>query len=142
MPAVPSPEVALSITLAVCGGRELDDWALVREAMDSIHDSHTIDKLISGGCRGADKLAEDWAHLNLVDTDVYEANFAQHGKSAGPRRNQEMLDLGKPDMLLAFPGGRGTADMVRRSIKSGIPVAIVDGASATIVFLEATKRDA
>lgn len=126
----------MSITLAVCGGRELDDWALVREALDSIHESDGVDRLVTGGCRGADKLAEDWASLNLVDTDIYEANWEQHGKGAGPIRNQEMLDLGKPDMLLAFPGGRGTSDMTKRALKSGIRVAIVDRATATIIFLE------
>lgn len=126
----------MSITLAVCGGRELDDWALVREALDSIHEKDGVGRLITGGCRGADKLAEDWANLNLVDTDVFEASWEKYGKGAGPRRNQDMLDIGKPDMLLAFPGGRGSADMVKRALKSGIPVAIVDGASATIVFLK------
>lgn len=125
----------MAITLAVCGGRELDDWALVREALDSIHEKDGVERLITGGCRGADKLSEDWANLNLVDTDIYEANWEQHGKAAGPIRNQEMLDLGKPDLLLAFPGGRGTKDMTERALKSGIPVAIVDQRTATIVFL-------
>lgn len=46
----------------------------------------------------------------------------KYGKSAGPIRNQTMLDDGKPDLVLAFPGGRGTADMVAKAEKHGIPV--------------------
>lgn len=130
----------MTITIAVCGGREFSDWELVREALDSVRKDPGLDKLITGGCRGADKLAEDWANLNLVDLEVFEANWEQYGKSAGPIRNQEMLDLGKPDLLLAFPGGRGTSDMVKRALKSGIKIAIVDSSSATIVFLEPAKR--
>jgi hypothetical protein len=42
------------------------------------------------------------------------------GRSGGPKRNQQMLEEGKPDLVLAFPGGRGTADMVRRA-PSGVP---------------------
>ena len=43
-------------------------------------------------------------------------------KSAGHIRNQVMLDKGKPDVVVAFPGGRGTADMVRRAEGAGIEV--------------------
>jgi hypothetical protein len=45
------------------------------------------------------------------------------GRKAGPIRNQRMLDEHAPDLVVAFPGGRGTADMVRRARKSGVEVA-------------------
>jgi hypothetical protein len=37
-------------------------------------------------------------------------------------RNQAMLDYGKPDLVVAFPGGKGTADMVRRARVAGVKV--------------------
>lgn len=43
-------------------------------------------------------------------------------RSAGPKRNQRMLDKGKPDLVLAFPGGDGTADMVRKAKSAGVPI--------------------
>jgi hypothetical protein len=59
-------------------------------------------------------MAEWWAEGIGVRCDVYEADWISLGRKAGPIRNQRMLEEGKPDLVMAFPGGRGTADMVRR----------------------------
>jgi hypothetical protein len=53
---------------------------------------------------------------------VYKAEWDKHGRAAGPIRNQQMLDDGKPDLVLAFAGGRGTDDMCRRAREAGIEV--------------------
>src|SRR5262249_48090233 len=50
---------------------------------------------------------------------------AQYGRSAGPRRNSEMLLKG-PEMLLAFPGGKGTADMVDKAERYGLEILKID----------------
>ena len=65
--------------------------------------------------RGADRFAQEWANANGVAWIVYDANWTKHGRAAGPIRNQQMLDEGRPTLVVAFPGGRGTADMVRRA---------------------------
>ena len=81
-----------------------------------------ITHVIHGGSSGADALAGRWAHLASIPYTVYPANWERHGKAAGPLRNQRMLDEGKPDLVIAFPGGRGTADMVRRAKEAGVEV--------------------
>jgi len=53
---------------------------------------------------------------------MVRAKWSKHGRAAGPIRNQEMIDECKPDLVVAFPGGRGTADMVRRAKAAGIRV--------------------
>jgi hypothetical protein len=78
--------------------------------------------IIHGGANGADQLADDYAVVSWKDVMVFKANWDREGKSAGPKRNQQMLDEGKPDVVVAFPGGRGTADMVRRAKKAGVQV--------------------
>ncbi len=55
---------------------------------------------------------------------VFRALWERHGRAAGVIRNQAMLDYGI-DLVLAFPGGRGTADMVRRARSAGVAVAAV-----------------
>jgi len=79
-------------------------------------------ELIFGGASGADQHALDWAIVNWVKHRVYEAKWKESGKAAGVLRNQRMLDEGKPHMGVAFPGGRGTADMTARLRKARIPV--------------------
>jgi hypothetical protein len=78
--------------------------------------------IISGGARGADQMAIDWAVVHWTGLEVYQAKWALHGRAAGPIRNQQMIDKGKPDKGLAFPGGSGTADMTRRLKAAGIPI--------------------
>lgn len=82
--------------------------------------------LIHGAAKGADQLASEWAWENGVGAASYPANWEKHGRAAGPIRNQRMLDEGKPDIVIAFPGGRGTADLVSRAEKAGIRVIKVD----------------
>jgi len=107
----------------VCGGRNYADQAEVYRALDNIHwPSARIKLVITGGAKGADRHAESWAGWCAVPCNTYPADWHTHGLSAGPRRNKLMLDEGKPDLVLAFPGGLGTLDMVRRAIKAGVPV--------------------
>lgn len=78
--------------------------------------------IISGKARGVDSAAIDWAITQWAQWEEYPADWKKYGNRAGPIRNQQMIDEGKPDLVIAFPGGGGTADMVRRSKKAGIPV--------------------
>jgi hypothetical protein len=78
--------------------------------------------IIQGGADGADECARIYAGAYSVECITFAADWKKHGKAAGPIRNQKMIDEGKPECVLAFPGGRGTADMVRRAMASGIHV--------------------
>lgn len=79
--------------------------------------------IIHGACRsGADLWADEWAVVNWTQIEEYPADWAKYGRAAGPIRNRRMISEGKPDLVLAFPGGRGTSDMVRRAELAGITV--------------------
>src|SRR5882672_7909105 len=106
----------------VCGGRDFNDFDALCHELGGAHAANAIVEVIEGGARGADQLAHDWAKLNGVQTIAYLADWESHGRAAGPLRNQRMLDEGKPDLVIAFPGGKGTADMVRRAKAASIPV--------------------
>jgi predicted polyphosphate/ATP-dependent NAD kinase len=93
--------------------------------LDAMHRALGIDVLIEGDARGADRIAGYWARKNRVINLKFRADWNAHGKAAGAIRNQQMLDEGKPTHVLAFPGGRGTADMVRRAVAACVPVVTV-----------------
>jgi len=112
----------MAIVLAVCGGRDFNYKATVFNALDAIHSETPIERLLTGGCRGADLQAEDWAEEHYVPIITFNADWGTNGRKAGPIRNQLILDDGKPDVLLAFPGGKGTEDMKRRARKAGIKI--------------------
>ncbi|MBA9069574.1 hypothetical protein FHR71_003335 [Methylobacterium sp. RAS18] len=111
----------------VCGGRDFGDHMAVCRALAPYKpvpwnavSEHII---IHGGCpTGADKFADEWCGTFGVRMRVFLADWSKHGRAAGPIRNRRMIDEGQPDLVLAFPGGRGTADMVRRARAANIEV--------------------
>lgn len=103
----------------VCGGRDFTNYDCVNRILSKLHNDTPITTIISGRARGADALGEKWATERAIQIAGYPANWNRDGKAAGPIRNQQMLDEGKPDLVVAFPGGSGTIDMWRRTIKSG-----------------------
>lgn len=111
----------------VCGGRcygesDTDQMAEIYFALRDIHERTPISALIQGGATGADQCAARLATELGIKVVTVPADWRTHGKAAGPIRNQRMIDDFKPDLVLAFPGGRGTADMVARAKAAGIPV--------------------
>lgn len=104
----------------VCGGRTYRDWATVCRVLDGL--TRAPDWIIHGGAKGADALASQWAHSRDVAQERYDADWEKHGRAAGPIRNQQMIVEGKPHLVVAFPGGKGTADMVRRAKAAFIEV--------------------
>lgn len=111
----------------VCGGRDYTNSSKVWSEMDRVRRTaaHGALVVIQGGARGADEIVRDWCRHHEVPYDNYPADWKTHGKAAGPIRNQRMIDEGKPDLVVAFPGGRGTADMVKRATAARIQVILI-----------------
>ena len=78
--------------------------------------------IIHGGATGADTLAGVAAEWFNWKCEVYPADWKTHGKKAGILRNIQMLEESKPDLVIAFPGGRGTAHMVKIAREAGVEV--------------------
>lgn len=113
-------------TVIICGGRDFDNREMLFARLDDFH-QHTvkITRLIHGGARGADTLAGEWATARGVEAIACPANWKQHGRGAGPIRNQKMLDENNVAWVIAFQGGRGTADMTRRARRSSVSTWVV-----------------
>jgi hypothetical protein len=96
----------------VTGGRDFQDERLVFLVLEYLNP----EKVIQGGAAGADALARAWAaKLGGVPCETFEADWATHGKAAGPIRNREMLFRYPYAVVVAFPGGRGTEDCVKQA---------------------------
>ena len=104
----------------VCGGRDYNDADRIGSVLWRLEPFPSM--IIHGCASGADTLAGSWAERYGVPVAEYPADWKAHGKGAGPIRNAKMLLDAKPDLVVAFPGGRGTADMVRKATDAGVPV--------------------
>jgi hypothetical protein len=106
----------------VCGGRDYGNAEKLNSVLSAMHHVSPFALLIHGGARGADRLANQWAVHQKVPRAAFYANWSEHGKAAGPMRNAMMLEQGKPDVVVAFHGGRGTSDMLRKARAAGVKV--------------------
>jgi hypothetical protein len=111
----------------VCGDRNWTNKEAIRAQL--LHRKGYIDGIIEGGARGADSLAGECADELEIFCMVFPAEWDKYGKAAGPIRNQQMLNEGKPDLVLAFhkdiENSKGTKHMVKISRKAGIPVEVI-----------------
>lgn len=133
--------------ILVCGGRKYNNKQLVNITLDGLQARHRYIHIIEGGATGADTLARNWAKEvgKIIPTyvtyqtfkanwdDLSEPCFAKvrgskvYNALAGQKRNQQMLDEGKPDLVVAFPGGKGTADMIHRAKAADVKVIEIKG---------------
>jgi hypothetical protein len=102
----------------VCGGRNYDDYNHVVKILDWL----PITLIIHGGATGADALAGKYAYEKTLSWVSYCADWDRHGRRAGYIRNLQMLDEGKPDLVVAFPGGKGTTMMIKLAKEAAVPV--------------------
>lgn len=118
--------------IAVTGGGDYDDLKVVNSTLTSLHTGGhllrpltRISLIVQGGCTGADELARGWAIMNVVQFctfPVTETQWLKVGRRAGPARNRLMLEVTRPNLLVAFPGGGGTANCVKTARELGIEV--------------------
>lgn len=111
------------LRIIVCGGRDFDDYTTVRRALFALHEGPRgpVKCVFHGNARGADSEADRWCREFRISAFPCPAEWAKYGRRAGPIRNQNMLG-NKVDLVLAFPGGAGTADMKKRARKAGVEV--------------------
>lgn len=111
------------MTVLVCGGRDYQNWKAGWSMLDEASEEFgPFEKLVNGGAAGADAMSSQWGLSRGLWVKQFPADWDTHGKAAGPIRNAMMLAEQKPDLVVALPGGRGTADMVRKAKAAGVRV--------------------
>jgi len=106
----------------VCGGRDFVDVPFIQKTLDKYLQEFGFDVLIEGDARGVDRIAGYWARKHKLTNLKYPADWEMHGKAAGYIRNRQMLEEGQPDLVIAFPGGKGTANMIKIAKDAGVNV--------------------
>lgn len=105
----------------VCGGRDFADERAVWRALYPLGRMYGPVTIVHGAARGADSLAGRIADRIGYEVETYPADWKAHGKAAGPIRNRQMLATGI-DLVVAFPGGRGTDHMKKIAREAGVDV--------------------
>jgi hypothetical protein len=116
------------VRVLVCGSRNWHDYDIILNTLadECIACSGNIEVVIEGECRGGDLLGKRAAQEMGIPILPFPADWAKYGKSAGIRRNAQMLVEGNPDSVLAFQinGSPGTGNMITIAADVGIPVKV------------------
>lgn len=104
----------------VTGGTDFRDRELMHATLDSLKQPITL--VMAGDERGAESMALDWAESHGVEFKEFYSDYQGHGPAGFRLRNQRMIESGDPDLVIAFAGGRVSADMVRRASRMAINV--------------------
>lgn len=115
----------------ICGGRDFSDQTMFDDIMSRLLEMFGCpERVIHGAAKGADAMAAAWADRMAIPSIAIPADWATHGKAAGPLRNEEMLKR-EPHRVIAFPGGKGTADMLCRAKKRIPEITVIEIQSKT-----------
>lgn len=107
--------------ILVCGGRYAFDTNFIFATLDEYRKFFApVFCIIQGEARGTDYIAKCWAKRNGIACIGVEANWDFYDKSAGPTRNYWMTQFCSPELILAFPGNKGTENMVQTGKRLGI----------------------
>ena len=113
--------------VVIAGCRDYNDYDEAKEYIDlclcDIKNENEI-VIVSGGAKGADALGERYATENGFLIERYLADWDTYGKSAGPKRNEKMAEVG--DYIICFWDGksRGTKSMIDYAKKYKKPIRI------------------
>ena len=114
----------MTINVLIYGGRDFVPTGQDYSWLNAMFRDYAPGEItvISGEARGADITGRIWATASGHEVVRYPADWNTHGKAAGFIRNKQMLEEGKPDYAVEFPGGKGTAHMRGLLDKAGVEV--------------------
>jgi ribonucleotide reductase alpha subunit len=109
----------------IAGGRDFDDYDLLKQKCNNILQNQDEVIIISGGAKGADSLGERYGKEKGYNVEVFSPKWNEYGKKAGPIRNQEMAT--NSNALIAFWDGKskGTKHMIDTATDEGLLVRII-----------------
>ena len=121
------------IKVVIAGSRLFNNQDLFDNSLHDIllkYDTEELE-IISGGCTGADNLAEEYAESWGIKFREFPAYWNVYGKAAGPMRNEEMAKYASQSekgILIAFPIGesKGTRNMIRAAKRYGLEIHVIE----------------
>jgi hypothetical protein len=101
--------------LAIVGSRSFDDYDLVKQKLKGLD----VTEIVSGGAKGADSLAEQYAKENNIPIKIFKPDWSRFGRSAGMVRNKDIVDYS--EKVIAFWDGesKGTKNSIYLSKRQG-----------------------
>ena len=120
----------IPLRILICGDRNWKNKKIIYSSIKKIRNNmYNIECIIEGKAKGADIIGKEVAIFNKILFYEYPAEWIKYGIGAGMIRNQQMIDEGKPNLVLAFhnniENSKGTKDMIQRAKKNNIETVLI-----------------
>lgn len=117
----------MRLKVIIAGSRTITDYDLVKPVLEAWQHRleskwHVISEIVSGTARGVDKLGEMYAQENDIEVVRFPADWAHHGKGAGPIRNEQMAEYADVLFLIWDGESRGSANMKKMAQEYGLEI--------------------
>lgn len=115
--------------LIIAGSRTITDIKLIDSMVSSSMNLwgttiSQIQEVVCGGASGVDRLGEIWANRNKILVKFFYAEWTKYGKSAGPKRNEQMAKYGTHLIVIWDGISKGTKNMINNALKQGLPIEV------------------
>src|SRR3990167_8364678 len=114
------------INLAIVGYRNYNNYPEFKSYIAKFIEKYgKIDKIISGGAKGTDSMAEIYANEHKIPFVCYPADWSKYGKRAGPIRNQLIVNDCTHMVAFLHPDSIGTQDSINKAKTKNVPTIII-----------------
>lgn len=111
--------------LIIAGGRDFNDYDLLKSKLDRLLQNKTDVEIVSGKARGADSLGERYAREMGYPIKEFPANWNKYGKSAGYIRNKEMAEYADGCVCFWDGDSKGTKHMIDLAEEKNISLRVI-----------------
>ncbi len=112
--------------ILVRGGTKYQNADRVFLVLDRAVKNLGMTVLIHSDAKGAESIAGGWAGLHGIEAVLFRAESTTYGKTAVPILNTKMLEEGRPNLVIAFPGGWDVDDLIHKAREAGVKVYEID----------------
>ena len=105
--------------LLIVGSRSITNFDL------SPYVAPCVDTVITGGAKGIDSLAEQYADAHRLSKYIMRPMYKVYGRGAPIKRNEQMVDMADAVLVIWDGSSKGTRHTLNYAKKVGKPVALV-----------------
>lgn len=119
----------VNMKLAIVGSRSFSDYDLLVETLKSHYLTQSgwhFTEIVSGGAKGADSLAAEFARVNGIKLTEFLPDWDKFGKSAGFKRNAQIVDYADEVLAFSVDNSKGTGHSIELAKRQEKPVKVIE----------------
>ena len=106
--------------LLIAGSRGIENFDLSKFIEDD------VDTILSGGAKGIDALAEEYADINRLSKIILRPRYDLYGKAAPIKRNEELVNMADKILVIWDGESKGTKSTINYAKKLNKDIKVIE----------------